>query len=128
VQVLVVAGDRALADVLRRGLREEQPTVDVQHDGQVGLERTLSHSDDALILDERLPHRDGEDVVRDLRASGTSIPVLLLATGASLVCHLQNRGVDAYLDKPFSGEDAGQPEPHDARLQRLCGGRAPRGG
>ena len=107
MHVLVVEDNRALAELLRRGLSQERHVVDLAHDGIDGLERAASGAYDAVILDLMLPGLDGIDLARRLRADGATTPVLMLTARDSL--HERLRGFDAgaddYLAKPFSFEE-----------------------
>ena len=55
-------------------------TYDVTHesDGLAGRDRALRGGFDVILLDRRLPHRDGAEIVRDLRAAHITTPVLML--------------------------------------------------
>jgi DNA-binding response OmpR family regulator len=100
VHVLLVEGERRLAEHLRQGLAAEGFAVDVVHDGDRALYRVREEEYDAVVLD-LVPA--GEDVCRRLRAAGVRTPVLALtakdpgpSTGAL------DLGADDLLPKPFS--------------------------
>ncbi len=107
MHVLVVEDDRALADLLRRGLTQERHVVDVVHDGEEGLERAESGAYDALILDLMLPGRDGLEITRCLRADRHVVPILMLTARDGLHDRLKgfDAGADDYLPKPFAFEE-----------------------
>src|SRR5262245_2608374 len=103
MRILVVEDEKKVASFLERGLAAEQYTVDVAHDGDTGLARAREGHYDLVILDLMLPGRDGASVLRELRAGGHAMPVLLLTARASLrdkVLGL-DLGADDYLTKPF---------------------------
>lgn len=58
---------------------------------------------DAVLLDLGLPDGDGTTVLRDLRAAGLAIPVLIITARDSLQDRLNgfDLGADDYLIKPF---------------------------
>lgn len=107
MHILVVEDDRALADLLRRGLSQEGHSVEVSHDGRDGLERAESRSFDALVLDVMLPHMDGLDIARRLRQDGSDTPILMLTARDALHDRLRgfDAGADDYLSKPFAFEE-----------------------
>ena len=107
MRTLVVEDDRSLAELLRRGLTQERHTVDVAFDGNDGLERAQSGSHDALILDVMLPGLDGLEIVRQLRAEQSVVPVLMLTARDALRDRLRgfDAGADDYLTKPFAFEE-----------------------
>jgi len=103
VKILVVEDDRALADVLRRGLAESGHVVDVESDG--GAARRLAADDryDAIVLDVMLPGADGLSVARSVRAEGVATPILFLTAKDSVedVVAGLDAGADDYVRKPF---------------------------
>jgi len=107
MRLLVVEDDRALADLLRRGLTQERHVVDVAHDGTEGLERAESGAYDALILDLMLPGIDGLAIARRLRADRNAVPILMLTARDALHDRLTgfDAGADDYLPKPFGFEE-----------------------
>ncbi|RMH21329.1 MAG: DNA-binding response regulator [Gemmatimonadetes bacterium] len=107
MRLLVVEDDRKVASFLAKGLREEGYAVDVAHDGEEGLLQARVYEYDALVLDLMLPGRSGLDIVRELRADGNAVPVLLLTARDSerdVVVGL-DVGADDYLRKPFGFEE-----------------------
>ncbi len=107
MHLLVVEDDRALADVVRRGLTQERHVVDVAHDGAEGLERAESGAYDALVLDLMLPGLGGLDIARHLRADANRVPILMLTARDALHDRLTgfDAGADDYLSKPFAFEE-----------------------
>jgi len=107
MRTLVVEDDKSLADLLRRGLTQERHTVDVAYDGNDGLERAQTGSYDALIVDVMLPGMDGLEIVRQLRADQSTVPVLILTARDALRDRLRgfDAGADDYLTKPFAFEE-----------------------
>jgi len=64
--------------MLAKGLREETYAVDLANDGEEALARAHVNSYDLIILDVKLPRKDGFAVRRELRAAGSALPVLML--------------------------------------------------
>ncbi len=107
MRILVIEDDNRIASFIRRGLREEQYTVDLAADGEAGLYLAQTNDYDLLILDLMLPKRPGLEVLRTLRAEHTTTPVLILtARGkpAERVAGLDS-GADDYLAKPFDFDE-----------------------
>ncbi len=103
MRVLIVEDDKKVASFLQKGLREEGYAVDVAHDGSDGLARARVHDYDLLVLDVMLPGRTGVEIVRELRAAESSVPVLLLTARddrRDVVLGL-DAGADDYMTKPF---------------------------
>jgi len=103
MHILVVEDEQKVASFIRRGLEAEHYEVSVAHDGGTGLERALATDYDVVILDVMLPGRNGLDVVRELRAHGRTVPILLLTARAGVSDKVSglDLGADDYLTKPF---------------------------
>ena len=103
--ILIVEDEAHLAEGLRFNLEAEGHVVDVDGDGQAALDRLLANraTYDAVILDVMLPGRNGFDVVKQLRAAGHFVPVLMLTARSRPADVLQGfeAGADDYLPKPF---------------------------
>jgi DNA-binding response OmpR family regulator len=104
MHILVVEDERRLANLVRRALEEEGHVVDVSHDGVEGLDMAEGTEYDLLVLDLMLPHLDGVELCRRLRASGSDARVLMLTARDAVEDRVQGleAGADDYLIKPFS--------------------------
>ena len=104
-RILIVEDEAHLADGLRFNLEAEGHTVDIDGDGQAALDRLLANraAYDAVVLDVMLPGRNGFEVVKQLRAAGHFVPVLMLTARSRPADVLQGfeAGADDYLPKPF---------------------------
>jgi two-component system copper resistance phosphate regulon response regulator CusR len=103
MRLLIVEDDRKLADFVARGLRAERFAVDLAADGREGLAYVETCQYDLLILDLMLPHISGTELLRLVRRSQPSLPVLVLTARDATedkVKHLE-AGADDYLTKPF---------------------------
>lgn len=102
-RVLVAEDDGRLAGMLETLLRSDGYEVVIARDGQRALHLGLTEPFDAVVLDRGLPAVDGLGVLRGLRASGVTVPVLILSalgTAPDRVDGL-NAGAEDYLAKPF---------------------------
>jgi DNA-binding response OmpR family regulator len=107
MRVLVVEDDAQVASFIRRGLREEQYTVDLASDGEEALFLAGVGEYDLVILDWRLPKRSGIEVLEALRADRSTVPILMLTARDELQDKVSgfNAGADDYLTKPFSFDE-----------------------
>lgn len=106
VWVLVVEDERAIGDLLRQGIEEENHTVTLAHNGLEGLHAAETCNFDAIVLDLMMPGMNGIEVAKRLRAGGSQVPILMLTardSPADIVKGL-DAGADDYLTKPFSLE------------------------
>ena len=107
MHILVVEDERKVASFIKRGLEAANYSVDVEHDGEAGLNRLLEDDYDLVILDVMLPKLDGLSLMKEIRQRQVNVPVLLLTarvTVADKVVGL-DLGADDYLTKPFAFEE-----------------------
>jgi DNA-binding response OmpR family regulator len=102
-KLLLVEDEPALARGLSDTLRAQGFEVDVAEDGQRGLEALEAGRPDLILLDVMLPHVNGFEVCRSIRARGLDVPIIMLTAKGQeedIVLGL-NLGADDYLTKPF---------------------------
>ncbi len=104
MRVLIVEDEPRIEAFLARAFEAEGFSVDVVEDGESGLSRALRGSYDLVILDLLLPGRDGLDVLRELHALRSELPVLVLSARGDLPTKLRGFELGAvdYVAKPFS--------------------------
>ena len=102
-RILVVEDNANLAYGLTASLELEGHQVAVAGDGAQGLRAVRETEPDLVILDLMLPEMDGYRVLKEMRAEGRDVPVLILtARGAESDKVLGFRlGADDYVTKPF---------------------------
>lgn len=104
MRILIIEDDAEIARYLRKGLSEAGHTVEHADNGRDGLYLATGESFDAIILDRLLPQMDGLTVLTALRATGASIPVLILSALSQVDDRIKGlrAGGDDYLVKPFA--------------------------
>ncbi len=104
MRLLVVEDEPLLAGAIAEWLRDESHAVDTVHDGAAALERLTVHNYDVVILDRDIPLVHGDDVCRELMASGGTARVLMLTAAAGIADRVDGLGLgaDDYLGKPFA--------------------------
>lgn len=100
-RLLVVDDDTELCSMLQEYLEGENFRVDMAHDGDTALQMALADMYDLVVLDVMMPHRNGFDVLRELRAHSNT-PVLMLTARGDDVDSIVGLelGADDYLAKP----------------------------
>lgn len=121
MRLLLIEDDSRMASFIRRGLREENYTVDVASDGEEGLYQAQLNPYDLIVLDLLLPKKSGLEVLKTLRNEKMTTPVLILTAKdkPSEKALGLDTGADDYLVKPFSFEE------FLARIRALCRRRGP---
>jgi DNA-binding response OmpR family regulator len=109
--VLIVEDERRIADFLAKGLRRQGYDVECAYNGSEALAWTGDDDQgaavDLVVLDLGLPDIDGLEVLRELRASGSAVPVIVLTarTEASDRAEALRLGANEYLTKPVPFPD-----------------------
>ena len=103
MRILLVEDDPRIARFVAQGLREQAYAVDASADGEDALYKATVNDYDAIILDVMIPARDGFEVCRELRAAGSSVPVIMLTARDAVQDRIEglDTGADDYLTKPF---------------------------
>ena len=79
MRILLVEDDLSLGEGIRTALRRGAFAVDWVQDGASGLLALRGGGFDLVVLDLGLPRMDGIEVIRQLRAAGDAVPVLVLS-------------------------------------------------
>jgi two-component system, OmpR family, response regulator QseB len=103
VRILLVEDDDMLGEAVRDGLRQESYVVDWVKDGSTALAALSTAIFSALVLDLGLPGTDGLSVLRWLRQSGQTTPVVIVTARDRVTDRITglDAGADDYLIKPF---------------------------
>ena len=107
MRILVVEDEKRLNRIISEALEDEGYSVDSCFNGLDALDYAAGADYDVIILDIMMPKMDGLEVVRRLRAGGSSTPVLFLTARDSVadrVTGLESGG-DYYLVKPFDFQE-----------------------
>jgi DNA-binding response OmpR family regulator len=102
-RILIAEDERRIASFLEKGLAANGYTTEVVRTGEDVIQLARRKSFDLLILDIGLPHKDGFEVLRQLRAERIDLRVLILTARddpADTVEGLDS-GADDYVTKPF---------------------------
>jgi two-component system, OmpR family, response regulator len=102
MKLLIVEDEARIAAFLIKGFTARGYGVEHVSTGSDGLARLRSDGDfDVVLLDLGLPDVDGLDVLRDIRASGLHIPVIILTARAADREAGLRLGADEFLVKPL---------------------------
>jgi len=104
MRVLVVEDDAALARGLIAALKLSGFAADQESDGEHAAELAVSEPYSLIVLDLGLPNVSGFEVLRRVRALGSSVPVMILTARGAVADRVRglDLGADDYLAKPFA--------------------------
>ena len=102
-RILVVEDEKDLALGLRVNLEVEGYEVVLAHTAAEGMARAGAGGADLVVLDLMLPDGDGYEVLGRLRATGSTVPVIILTARGQEVDKVRGfrSGADDYVTKPF---------------------------
>jgi two-component system response regulator QseB len=103
VRILLVEDDDMLGEAVRDGLRQESYVVDWVQDGGAARAALSTAVFSAVVLDLGLQRTDGLSVLRWLRQSGQTTPVVIVTARDRVTDRITglDAGADDYLIKPF---------------------------
>jgi DNA-binding response OmpR family regulator len=107
MRILVVEDNDLVADALTMGLGAAGFAVDRAASAEAAHTALATEHFDLLVVDVGLPGADGLSLVRRLRASGATQPVLILTARDTLAIKVEalNLGADDFLLKPFEQDE-----------------------
>ena len=107
MKLLLAEDELSLSRALVHILEKNHYTVDAVYNGKDAWDYLETGNYDAVILDIMMPQMDGITVLKKLRASGATIPVLILSAKSEIddkVLGLDS-GANDYLTKPFDSKE-----------------------
>jgi two-component system response regulator QseB len=115
MRILLVEDDIMIGESLNQALAQNGHAVDWLRDGASADTALRAQAFDMVLLDLGLPGREGLEVLRQLRARGDALPVIILTARESLSDRVSglDAGADDYLTKPFELEEL------EARIRAL---------
>ncbi|GAA0108061.1 MULTISPECIES: response regulator transcription factor [Clostridium] len=107
MKLLLVEDERELSEALFQILTNNKYSVDAVYDGEDGLDYALTGVYDVIVLDIMIPKLNGLSLLKQLRKSGISTPVIMLTAKSQIEDRVLglDLGADDYLTKPFATEE-----------------------
>jgi len=104
MKILLIEDDTKTASFISKGLEQAGFLSEISSDGEAGLDKALSGSYDAAVVDIMLPKLDGLTVIDSLRKKKIMTPVIVLSARRTVDDRIKGlqAGGDDYLVKPFA--------------------------
>lgn len=121
--VLIIEDDLDIAELERDYLQLNGYKADIVQDGLQGLKKAVSGMYDVVVVDLMLPHKDGYDIIKEIRKK-LEIPIIVVSARSEDIDKIRGLdfGADDYLTKPFSpAELVARVKSHSRRYERLKG-------
>lgn len=105
-KILIVEDEQNLARFIELELQHKNYDVDIEYDGQQGLDKALSNTYDLILLDLMLPSINGLEICRQIRQSQNT-PIIIITAKSDTYDKVAglDYGADDYIVKPFDIEE-----------------------
>jgi DNA-binding response OmpR family regulator len=104
MRLLIAEDEKELSKVLVSAIQKNNYSVDAVYDGQAAVDYIEAGGYDGAIFDIMMPIKTGLEALKEIRAKGIDIPILLLTAKAEINDRVEGLdfGADDYLTKPFA--------------------------
>ena len=107
MKVLLAEDEHSMSNALKAILSKNNYSVDAVYDGEEAVSYALASDYDVIIMDIMMPKKDGIEALKEIRAKGRTVPVIMLTAKSEIddkVLGLDS-GANDYLTKPFSSRE-----------------------
>lgn len=122
-KILIIEDEVAIAELEKDYLELSGFDVDIENNGEEGLQLALQQEYNLVVLDLMLPGMDGFEICKKIREV-KNIPILMVSAKKDDIDKIRGLGLgaDDYMTKPFSpSELVARVKAHLARYERLIG-------
>lgn len=107
MRILIAEDEVEIARALKVLLEKNKCSVDIVHNGKDAWDYISQGKFDVVVLDIMMPEMDGLEVLRKMRDSHDTTPVMLLTAKSEIEDRVAglNAGADDYLPKPFAASE-----------------------
>jgi two-component system KDP operon response regulator KdpE len=107
LQILVVDDEPPIRRFLRTSLTAQGYRVIEAEDGPSALGQLRRNAVDILVLDLGMPGMDGFEVIKQVRDSGSAVPIIVLSVRSDEAGKVRalDMGADDYVSKPFGMDE-----------------------
>ena len=126
MNILLVDDSRTIRNIQKNVLKElGYENVSEAEDGVQALARLKEEIPDLMLVDWNMPNMDGITLIREVRKTNKSLPIIMCTTESekSRVLEAVKAGVNNYIVKPFTVESLG--DKINATLAKAAAGSTP---
>ncbi|MBP6661029.1 MAG: sigma-54-dependent Fis family transcriptional regulator [Chitinophagales bacterium] len=101
-KILIVDDEKAIRRTLKEILEYEKYDIEEAEDGEIGLEKIEKNNYDVIILDVKMPKKDGIEVLTEMQQKGIDTPVIVLSGHGNIETAVEavKKGAFDYIPKP----------------------------
>jgi len=102
MKLLLIEDDEHVAQVLADAFTFQGHATAIRYTGEDGLAYLTRERPDAVVLDVRLPRLTGVEVLRQIRETDPTLPVIIMTGLATLgeIAEVRRLGVTEIIEKP----------------------------
>jgi len=107
MRILLAEDEKSMSRALTAILTKNNYSVDAVFDGEEALSYILTGDYDCAILDVMMPLMDGFEVLKEVRAKGLALPVIMLTAKSQIDDKVEglDLGANDYITKPFESRE-----------------------
>jgi two-component system nitrogen regulation response regulator NtrX len=101
-KILIVDDEKAIRRTLKEILEYEKYEIDEAEDGEIGLTKIEKNNYDVVVLDVKMPKKDGLEVLTEMQQKGIDTPVIVLSGHGNIETAVEavKKGAFDYIPKP----------------------------
>ncbi|MEZ5053243.1 MAG: sigma-54 dependent transcriptional regulator [Chitinophagales bacterium] len=101
-KILIVDDEKAIRRTLKEILEYEKYDIDEAEDGEAGLQKMEKNNYDVVILDVKMPKKDGIEVLTEMQQKGIDMPVIVLSGHGNIETAVEavKKGAFDFIPKP----------------------------
>ena len=101
-KILIVDDEKAIRRTLKEILEYEKYDIEEAEDGEIGLEKIEKNNYDVVILDIKMPKKDGLEVLTEMQQKGIDTTVIVLSGHGNIETAVEavKKGAFDYIPKP----------------------------
>jgi len=102
-KILVIDDEKSIRETLKEILEYEEHQVDVAEDGEAGLETFKNNRYDIVLLDIKMPNKDGMEVLEEIFGVATDVPVIMISGHGNIDTAVESikKGAYDFIEKPL---------------------------
>jgi two-component system, NtrC family, nitrogen regulation response regulator NtrX len=102
-KILVIDDEKSIRETLKEILEYEQHEVDLASEGEQGLELFKANKYDVVLLDIKMPKKDGLEVLEDLLVETNEIPIIMISGHGNIDTAVESikKGAYDFIEKPL---------------------------
>lgn len=107
MRILLAEDEKSLSKALKAILTKSNYSVDCVFDGEEVVLYAMASEYDLVIMDIMMPKQNGISALKEIRAKGNNVPVLMLTAKSEIDDKVEglDSGANDYLTKPFATKE-----------------------